>query len=474
MPEEYDIITTKIGPVGAIALTVGNAIAITMFVLPAHLIAEGAGPSVALATALTAIPTIFSILLLMQLGGAMPAAGGMYVYVSRLVGPFWGFVLPWISVPAVWFGLIYISYGFAEYVQFYLPITVDLAVFALTVPHVSIDTLIIALLIPFLIFNLLGLRLVANLQLVLVVFILVGMLLFILPGSLHVDPGNYSPMFPEGYLPFVTAMVAMFIGMYGFGLALNIGEEIEDPIKNIPRVIWISTAIGVTLMVGIVVVAVGVLNYQEWSGETAGIAFVAQESGFLPSWAILMVAMVAVIGAVTTINTIYVSFSRLVMRAARDEVFPGVFASVSDRFGCPQPAVLLIGGPAILLVPVAPGPVPLSIVLSLALLTGIIFLAIAAYRLPKLYPQRYEHSFYRLPPWLLLVSVVGGLSIPLLFWMLTAIEHWRIGGTLFTWILLAYPVYRLRVWYYKRQDIDLEERMRHLDSHERERAAGED
>lgn len=472
MSEEYDIINKQIGLVGAVALTVGNAIAITMFVLPAHLIEEGAGPSVALATAATAIPTIFSILLMLQLGGAMPAAGGMYVYVSRLVSPFWGFVIPWVSVPAVWFGLIYVSYGFAEYVQFYLPLALDLGVLSMTIPHLSIDTLIVTLLVPFLILNLLGIRLVANLQLVLVAFIIIGMLLFILPGSLEIQTANYSPMFPEGYLPFVTAMVAMFIGMYGFGLALNIGEEIKNPIKNIPRVIGISTAIGVTLMVAIVVVAVGVLNFQEWSGETAGIAFVAAESGFLPSWAIVFVALVAVFGAITTINTIYVSFSRLVMRAARDWVFPRSLAIVSTRFGCPQRAVLLIGAPPILLVPVAPGPVPLSIVLSLALLTAIIFLALAAYNLPKLFPQRYEHSFYKLPPRVLLASVAGGLTVPLLFWLLTAIEHWRIGLAVLGWIVLAYPVYRLRIRYYDQRDVDLKRRMETLDSHEKERAAG--
>lgn len=386
MPEEYDIIDKQIGLVAAIALTVGNAIAITMFVLPAHLIAEGAGPSVALATAATDVPTIFSIFLMLQLGGAMPAAGGMYVYISRLVSPFWGFAVTWVSVPAVWFGLVYVGYGFAEYVQFYLPMTVDAAVFSVTIPLLSLDILILSLLIPFLVLNLLGIRLVANIQLVLVAFILLGMLLFIVPGSVHVEGGNYSPMFPEGYLPFVTAIVSMFIGMDGFGLALNIGEEIKNPIKNIPRVIGISSAIGVTLMVAIVVVAVGVLNFEVWSGETAGGAFVASESGFLPSWAIVFVSMVAVFGAITTINTVYVSFSGLVMPAARDWVFPKSFATVSERFGCPQRAVLLIGGPALLLVPVAPGPVPLSIVLSLALLTAIIFLAVAAYRLPKLSP----------------------------------------------------------------------------------------
>jgi len=473
MAEDYKIIDKQVGLVAATALTIGNAIAITMFLLPAHLLAEGAGPSVALAAAATAVPTLFSILLMLQLGGAMPAAGGMYVYVSRLVGPFWGFIVPWITVPAVWLGLIYVAYGFAEYVRFFLPVTFEFPVVPVfTIPMLSIDALILALLVPFLVLNLLGIRLVANVQLGLVAVIIAGMLAFILPGSVTVDATNYTPMFPEGYGPFVVAVVSLFIGMYGFGLALNIGEEIENPVKNIPRVIAISTAIGVTLMVATVVVAVGALEWTEWAGSEAGIAVVAAE--FLPPWGAAFVAIVAVLGALTTINTIYVSFSRLVMRTARDWILPPSLAHVSDRFDSPNRAVLLIGVPTVLLVPVAPDPVVMSIVLSLALLLAIIFLAVAAYRLPRVFPQRYEHSFYKLSPRVLLVAVVGGITVPALFWLLLSIEMPRVAGALLAWIALGYPVYRLRIRWYRKRDVELKERMKSLHAHEKETAAGED
>lgn len=474
---EFKIIDQKVGLLGATALTVGNAIAITMFLLPAHLLADGAGPSIALAAAVTAIPTVFSILLMLQLGGAMPAAGGGYVYASRLISPFWGFVLPWVSIPAVWLGIVYTGYGFAEYIRFFLPLEVPLGAAALTIPALSIEFWIWVAIIPFLFLNLLGIRFVTQIQFALVAVIIFGMLLFIIPGAATLDTANYTPIFPEGYGPFIVAVISLFIGMYGFGLALNIGEEIEDPIKNIPRVIALSTVIGVSLMVGAVVVAVGALEWTEWAGSEAGISVVALE--FLPWWGAAVVALAAIVGALTTINTIYVNFSRLVMRAARDEILPTSLANVNDRFDSPNRAILLIGVPPLLLVPLAGpesllDPVVMSIVLSLALLLSIIFLAIAAYRLPKVFPQRYEHSFYRLPLPVLYVAAAGGVIVPTVFWILLMTEHPYVGAGILVWLVLGYPFYRYRVHRYAKRGVDLRSRMKFLHDHEQDAAATDD
>lgn len=478
---EFKIIDQKVGLIGATALTVGNAVAITMFLLPAHLLADGAGPSVALAAAVTAVPTVFSILLMLQLGGAMPAAGGGYVYASRLISPFWGFLSPWVSIPAVWLGIVYTGYGFAEYVRFFLPLEVPAGPLSsvagavlFTVPAASIEFWIWVAIVPFLLLNLFGIRFVTQIQFALVGVIIFGMLLFIVPGAAAVDTANYTPMFPEGYGPFVVAIVSLFIGMYGFGLALNIGEEIEDPIRNIPRVIALSTVVGVSLMVGAVVVAVGVLDWTEWAGVEAGISYVALE--FLPWWVAAVVALAAIVGALTTINTIYVNFSRLVMRAARDEILPKSLADVSDRFDSPNRAVLLIGVPPLALVPLAGpesflNPVVMSIVLSLALLMSIVFLAIAAFRLPKVFPQRYEHSFYRLPRPVLYVTAVGGVVIPTAFWLLLMTQYTYTGLAVLGWMAVGYPVYRYRIYRYDQCGVDLRSRMKLLHDHEEEAAA---
>ncbi|MFP4632114.1 MAG: amino acid permease [Halobacteriales archaeon] len=91
MAEDYKLINQKIEPVSAVALLVGTALDMSIFVVPTQTAAE-AGPSIVVAALISVVPMAFGVLLLLQLGGAIPVAGGVYVYGSRLVGPLWGMV----------------------------------------------------------------------------------------------------------------------------------------------------------------------------------------------------------------------------------------------------------------------------------------------------------------------------------------------------------------------------------------------
>ena len=96
--EEFKLIDEQVGLWGAVALLVGTAIGMSIFVVPTQMAAE-AGPSVILAILASVVPMLLGVLLLLQLGGAIPVAGGIYVYGSRLVGPFWGML--GVSVPVL-------------------------------------------------------------------------------------------------------------------------------------------------------------------------------------------------------------------------------------------------------------------------------------------------------------------------------------------------------------------------------------
>ena len=61
----------------------------------------GIGPHVLLAYALAALPAVLAALAYSVLGSAMPRAGGSYVYASRAMHPYFGFVASFSQ----WFGL---------------------------------------------------------------------------------------------------------------------------------------------------------------------------------------------------------------------------------------------------------------------------------------------------------------------------------------------------------------------------------
>lgn len=458
---DFNVIEEEVGVLGGTVLLVGNVIAMTVFLLPAHLLAEqGVGPSIAVAMVLVSLPVAFGMLGLLQVGGAMPAAGGNYVYASRLIHPYFGFLLPWVTVPVLWFGQVYLAYGFAEFTRFFVDLPLILLMYAV--------------LIPFIALNVLGIRLVAQVQAALVAVILAGMLAFIVPGVLHVDPGNYTPLYPpDGIGPFVVTLISLSIALQGFNVITDLGEELRDPVRNIPRVLALGAAISITLMVAVVVVAVGVVPWRYYvnpdgTAVEAGVARAATE--FLPGPIAALVALAAVVGAVTTINTLYTSYSRQIMRAARDQTIPNYFAEIHPEYQTPHRSILLIALPALLIVPFTPSPVAVSVAVAMAALFGATVSSIALWNLPKRFPKRYKYSLYRIPKPLLKTIAVLLFVVNAVFLLLVSTQVPVIAAALAAWIILGYPAYRYRVRKFRGMGVDLPSRMKDLHRHEEERA----
>ncbi len=456
----------EIGPVGGTLLLVGNVIAMTAFLLPAHLIAEdGAGPEIAVAMFLVSLPVTFGILITLQLGGAMPAAGGSYVYGSRLVHPFFGFLLPWMVIPAIWLGQLYLAYGFAEFVRFF-PI----------LDWVPLWALMYAVLVPFVVLNIFGIRIVTQVQMVLVAIIVAGMVLFIVPGAGAVETGNYSGMFASGFGPFFVALVSLTIAAHGFTLATDLGEELTNPARNIPRVLAASAVVSLGLMTALVIVAVGVVPTDFYVTDgggpvEAGVAVAAFE--FLPRWGAYIVAISAVVGAFTSVNTLYTAYSRQLMRAARDEAIPAYFAKLHPKYGTPYRAILLLAIPALVLVPPVSQttPVIMASVLAMATLIGTLIGSVALWNLPKRFEERYRHAFYRLPMPVLRAVAIGGALVSVVFLLGVSIDLGPIVVAILLWIALAYPAYRYRVRSLAKQGVDLHARMAGLHANEQARGA---
>ena len=463
---DYKTIDQQVGLVGGTVLLVGTVVGITVFLLPGELIGE-AGPSIVLAMALTAIPMTFAVLSLLQLGGAIPVAGGLYVYGSRLVGPFWGFLAIWLMVPAIWSVLLFTSIGFADFTNFFID-----------VPEMW---LMMGILTAFLLLNLLGITIVTQVQLMMVVGIVLGMLAFIIPGSLQVDTANFTPMFdsgdPGGAEGFLVALVSLYIPFQGFSMIIELGEELENPVKNIPRVLGLGMLISVVISLAFVFVFVGVENWEVLAAEDqAAVAYIATE--VVSSEIGAAVALAALLGAFTTLNALLTSYSRTIMRAARDELVPGTFAEIHPKTGVPYWSIILLGLPPILLIGVGSltglelitevilDAVALSLFLALILLFANFVAGIALWRLPKIFPKRYEYSIYKLPMPVLKFVAVGISVISAVFWLGVLGEMPMLIGLIVGLVLIGYVVYQYRIRRYQKQGIDLKARMALLHKHE--------
>src|SRR5262245_3914422 len=98
-------------------INVGTMVASAIFLVPAA-VAQGL-PSfglVALAWTVGGVVSLFGALCVAELGAAMPAAGGQFVYLRRAFGPVLGYLYGWGSAviinPA---SIAAIAVGFATY-----------------------------------------------------------------------------------------------------------------------------------------------------------------------------------------------------------------------------------------------------------------------------------------------------------------------------------------------------------------------
>lgn len=478
--EDFKLINEEIGPIAAVALLIGTAVGMSIFIVPTQMAAI-AGPSVTVAILISILPMVLGVLLLLQLGGAIPVAGGIYVYGSRLVGPYWGMLSMVVPVVAVWSYILFAALGFAQY----LPVVTGALSLGVSVPALVAAWFLIGL---FCVLNYVGVKIAANVQIAMVAILVAGMLAFIAGAIPHFDTGNFEPMFPagegepfaDGLAPFFLAVVTLYIPFQGFAMIIEIGEELRDPVRNIPRVLAVGMTLVAILTIGVIVALIGAASWQgvidPATGEAMDGGLAAVGASFLPTWLVAFIGIAALIAAATTINTLLTSYSRTIMRASRDQVIPDVFAAVHGRFDTPHRAVLLLAVPPLLVAPFTGALESVVLVddvldwLVTLTVTGIFISfmigGVALWNLPKEFPQRYEYSIYKLPMPVLKVVAVGNVVVSFAFTLLVATSAPTALAFMVGWIVLTSLAYVYRIRAYDRQGVDLREQMSLLHKHE--------
>jgi APA family basic amino acid/polyamine antiporter len=321
------------------------------------------------------------------------------------------------------------------------------------------------------IMNIIELRLGAQFQILFVAVLVLALLTFVLPGATAVDPANYTPFFPD-LGAFGIAAVALFYPFLGFGLLVELGEEIDDPGRTIPIALFGGVAIVAAFYVALVAVLVGVVPWTEL-GNPDDLATAAQR--FLPPWGASIVAAGALFAVLTSVSTALLTASRTIMRAARDGILPRPLSRVHPRLGTPHYSLPVLGVPPLLLVPLADELIGLSVFIGLASLTAYFFCAIGLWNLPQEFPDHYASAPFSLRRSRgLLAAVLGGALATASFWAVTLLNRPIVGLVLVGWFMVGYGYYRYRLGKADPERMYLT--MTSLDEHERafERRGGPD
>lgn len=216
----------------------------------------GAGTPVAflLAAALVICPNI----VLAVLGSAVPATGGMYTYVRDYIGKKTGFYYLALLV-AGQLVLAMFAITFATY-------------FCGLIPGMNTTVVAFCILTLCYIMNIIGVEMAARLQNILVIVLIAAMAAFIVFGMPEVNwdtfSGGGSAIMPNGWMGLLTGASLLTFATGGAEFLSELGGEMKDPGRDLPRAMIGSTVIVAVIYAFIGIVAVGVLPVDQVAGES--------------------------------------------------------------------------------------------------------------------------------------------------------------------------------------------------------------
>ncbi len=396
----------------AIFIIIGMVIGAGIWVSPAAYLSR-TGPGIFIAYLLAVIPAIFVAFLVAYIGSAFPVSGGTYVITSRLLGGFGGFMTVWLVILAVGATIAFLAATLGVFIAQALGIPPESEL--LFVLIVGISALVL-----FYFLNWIKVEISGLIELILtIVGDVLVMVIFIIAAIPHFNPSNFEPMFPIGLGPVMFAALTFFFSYTGFTLILDVAGEVKNPKKNIPRAILISM---IVLTILYVLQALMVAGIQPWDSEVGTVTEILILGGILPPEIIMVMIVLISIAIASTIHPSYMAYSRDILVAARDQMFPKVFTKVNKKHKTPRPALtlLLVAG-IFLFVTVIPLLAPsygietagvlLSAVTATVVLIIQIPISLAVFILPKKFPELHEEAGFKPAPWILkTIGILGSVS----------------------------------------------------------------
>lgn len=356
-------LSRKLGLLGLAATGICSMLGAAINVIPVMIQRNvpGIGPYVLPAYVFAAAPALLAALAYAILASAMPRAGGSYIYASRGLSPYLGFVASF----AQWFGLS-IAIGVVSYVL--VPFLRDIAqALGLDGMAGALDSgpvrVVVALLFlwTFVGVNVRGLRLYER-TLVPLMFLMFALGAVVIVAGFMFDHQDFARALaardgtavpaaaPPSLRPgaFLAASAILFSSFIGFDSIAQAGGEAKRPGRNLPLAIGIAiTTVGTFYL--LFTAAIYHAVPWQWVAQEAQVRDLTAPGilGYLlsPGWTVLIVAGAAV-ALINDLPAMLLAVSRLMFAWAEDGIFPPAVARVHPTHHTPHIAIFLSGGMA--------------------------------------------------------------------------------------------------------------------------------
>jgi len=343
----------------AIAIVIGDTIGTGVFLVASDMArAVGSATMVLIAWVLGGFIVLLGAFCYAELGAAFPNAGGPYVYLSRGLGPLWGFLFGWMSSflerPVA---MATLAAGLVRFLGFLFPVVatplfsgqVGAYKFTFTIAQ-PVAALIVVVVTAV---NYFSVRMGGSIQ-VLLTSLKMGTILVIVFGGVRLGTKNagesatlVGPLGAGSIGALLTALVPAMWAYNGFNDLGDLGEEILHPQKNIPRAI----IVGLLTVGGLYLMANVVYFHALPFAQVAASQHVASDvvRSFAGSQGAAWLTAAMAVSALGALHVVVLTGARIPYAMARDGVFFKFAERLHPRFRTPTGALIFLGAIAALL-----------------------------------------------------------------------------------------------------------------------------
>lgn len=341
------VLDRRMGLLQATSTNIISMVGVGPFLTIPFMIAAMNGPHIIYAWIAGAILALADGLVYAQLGAALPGSGGGYLYLREAFKPFglgrlMGFIFIFQTILVAPLSIAGGAVGFSDYLQF---VWTTMTPFQHHVLAASVCIGMAALLWR-------DIESIGRLAVVMLIGVFVTVGWVIVVGLFTFSPRMAFDFPPEAYqfdASLATSLgAAAVLAMYSYGgynQVCNIGEEIVNPGRTVPRSIVMSIFIVATLYMLMSIVILGLIPWQEAATlRTVASEFIARtfadpETGRTAG--MVMTGLILFVAAASLYATI-LGYSRIPFAAARDGDFFAVFAKVHPTKHFPHVSLIVI------------------------------------------------------------------------------------------------------------------------------------
>jgi len=424
-PESADLVR-GLGLWQATAVVVSAIIGTGVFLVAAPM-ARAAGSFAVVLTAWVAGTAIAlaGMLCFAELGAALPQAGGLFAYLTRGLGPLWGFLFGWadsLLLGPVAFATL--AAGFMKFTGFLFP--------GLNAPwlsaHVGHDAfeltatqpLAAAVILTLMAVNCLSISKGGHIQLVLSALKVTAIVFIILAGVLLTKPTGgaahlvWQPSTGGGLVAMLSAVVPVMWAYNGFQFLGNLGAEIRQPAKNIPRALFLGMLIVAVLYLLVNFIYFRVLSFRQVALSKDVASDVVNSLLGLTGATWLTIAMG--ISALATLHASLMVSARVPYAMARAGLFFEWVGRVRSRARSPIGALMLQGALGSLIALTG----SFEQLLSFYVFVMWLFMTLGSFTVIRLrltepqLPRPYRAWGY---PWTAIVFIIAALALTVNLWL---------------------------------------------------------